>query len=284
LGGKFLGSNKLGRCKAVGSPYFGLAKAAVAIMRKYLAVLIVIVLFVAATAYFNRAGDEKENDLPDEKGAETVQDADLGGSNDVKLYPIDEAHENPEFEAFREKLMAVAKAKDVDFIGEHTDKAIRYTFGVNDRIEGFFRQWELDSNPGESMFWDELLQVLNLGGSFRNEEKTSFMAPYVYTEFPEDIDAFQHVAIIDKNVKVYAEPNTDAKVLGTLTYSIVKVLESRFKFEGANRQEPTWLKIESLSGNTGYIPAEYGRSPVDYRGNWLKSDGTWKMVFFVAGD
>ena len=251
-------------------------------MRKYLAVLIVIIVFIAATAYFNRAGDEEKGiDLSDDK---VVQYVDLGGSDDVKLYPVDEADENAKFEAFREKLMAAAKVKDVDFIKEHTDKNIHYTFGLNDRIEGFLRQWELDSNPEESMLWDELLQVLSLGGSFRNKEKTSFTAPYVYTEFPEDIDAFQHVAIIDKNVKVYAEPNTDAEVLGTLTYSIVRVLERHFKSEAADRQEPTWLRIESRSGNTGYIPAEYGRSPVDYRGNWIKTDGTWKMVFFIAGD
>lgn len=245
----------------------------------------VILVFGAATVYFNRLGDKEEGiDLPDEKSTEPVQYTDLGGPDDVKLYPVDEATLNAEFEAFREKLMAAAKAKDVEFIKEHTDKNIHYTFGLNDQIQGFFRQWELDSNPGESLFWDELLQVLSLGGSFQNEEKTSFTAPYVYTEFPEDIDAFQHVAIIDKDVKVYAEPNTDAEVLGTLTYSIVRLLERHFKYEAANRQEPTWLRIESLSGSIGYIPARYGRSPVDYRSNWTKTDGTWKMVFFVAGD
>lgn len=253
-------------------------------MRKYLAVLIVIIVFVAATAYFNRAGDEEESDLPDEKSTETVQYTDLGGPDDVKLYPVDEAALNTKFEAFRERLMEAAKEKNVEFIKEHTDQNIHYTFGPNDRIEGFFREWELDSNPEESAFWDELLQVLSLGGSFQNEEETSFTAPYVYAEFPEDIDAFQHVAIIDKNVKVYDEPNNDAEVLGTLTYSIVRVLERHFKSEAANRQEPSWLKIESLSGNIGYIPARYGRSPVDYRGNWTETDGAWKMVFFVAGD
>lgn len=254
-------------------------------MRRYLAVLIVILIFVAASAHFNRVRDREEGiNLPDEKSTKIVQYTDLGGPDDVKLYPIDEAALNSGFEAFGEKLMAAAKAKDVEFIKEHTDQNIHYTFGPNDRIEGFFREWELDSNPEGSAFWDELLQVLSLGGSFQNEKRTSFTAPYVYTEFPEDIDAFQHVAIIDKNVKVYAEPNTDAEVLGTLTYSIVRVLERHFKSEAANRQEPTWLRIESLSGNIGYIPAKYGRSPVDYRGNWTETDGTWKMGFFVAGD
>ncbi len=252
-------------------------------MRKYLMVLIVVLLFVAATAYFNRVGEENGGVGPDvQRDSEEVEYTDLGGTEDVKLYPVDEAAENPEFEAFRRELIAAAQAKDVDFIRRHTDETIRYTFGINKGLDGFLRRWGLDTNPEESPFWDELLRVLELGGSFRNEEKTSLVAPYVFSEFPEDIDAFQHVAIIDKNVKVYAEPSADSEVLGTLTYSIVRVLERHFESEEARR--PIWLKVETFSGNSGYIPAEYGRSPVDYRGNWVKTGDTWKKIFFVAGD
>ncbi|NLA58920.1 MAG: SH3 domain-containing protein [Firmicutes bacterium] len=252
-------------------------------MRKYLLVLMVILVFVIATAYFNRVGEDNGGTRPeDEQNSLEADYPDLGGTEDVKLYPVDEAAENPEFEGFRKELIAAVRAKDVDFIRRHTHETIRYTFGINEGIAGFFHQWGLDTNPDESRFWDELLRVVSLGGSFRNEEKTSFVAPYVFSEFPEDIDAFQHVAIIDKRVKVYAEPSTEAEVLGTLTYSIVRVLERHFESQEARR--PIWLKIETFSGNSGYIPAEYGRSPVDYRGNWIKTDGTWKMIFFVAGD
>ena len=252
-------------------------------MRKYLMILVVILVLVAATAYFNRVGEENgEIELPGERESEERQYPDLGGKEDVKLYPVDEGDESPEFAAFREELIAAAQSKDVDFIRSHTDASVRYTFGINEGIDGFLRQWELDANPRESPFWDELLQVANLGGRFRNEEKTSFIAPYVFSDFPEDIDAFQHAAIIDKNVKVYAEPSADSEIVGTLTYSIVRILERHFPSEEAPR--PAWLKVETFSGNTGYIPAEYGRSPVDYRGNWVKLGGTWKMIFFVAGD
>ncbi|NLY29140.1 MAG: hypothetical protein GX047_00715, partial [Firmicutes bacterium] len=86
-------------------------------MRKYLLVLIVILFFVAATAYFNRVGEENGGIGPEtERDSGEVEYPDLGGTEDVKLYPVDEAAENPEFEAFRSELIAAAQAKDVDFI------------------------------------------------------------------------------------------------------------------------------------------------------------------------
>ncbi len=257
--------------------------AGVVSVRQYVLVILVVLVLTAATAYFNRVGEENGSIRPRVPENSEVQHPDLGGTEDVKLYPVDEAPENPEFEAFRKELTAAARSKDVDFIRRHTDESIRYTFGVNEGLHGFFRQWELDKTPEESPFWAELLKVLELGGTFRNEEKTSFVAPYVFSEFPEDIDPFQHAAVVDKDVKVYAEPSTQAEVLGTLTYSIVRILERHFESEQAQR--PVWMKVETFSGNSGYVPAEKVRSPIDYRGSWVKTDdGKWKMVFFVAGD
>jgi len=208
---------------------------------------------------------------------------DLGGDQDIKLYPLDQAEQNSDFLEFRRRLIQAVEDKDLDFLLSCVDDSIRYTFGVNEGVSGFLQAWELDTNPEQSRFWDEMEQVLKLGGEFTNLEKTIFTAPYVYSSFPEEIDPFQHVAITDREVKVYQEPKLSADILGVLNYSIVQNLthNGRYRFEHEDRY---WRKIESFSGHSGFVLDQYTRSPIDYRASFQFSDGTWKLIFFVAGD
>ena len=54
-----------------------------------------------------------------------------------------------------------------------------------------------------------MIRVLALGGSFN--EETTFMAPYTYSKFPDEFDAFEHGVVIGENVKVRKEPNSMAR-------------------------------------------------------------------------
>lgn len=213
----------------------------------------------------------------------TAEFIDLGGRDDVKLHPIDEARLNADFETFRDELMAAAKARDVSFLRNHTDSNVKYSFGKDDGIEGFLAPWDLDSNPELSPFWDELMHVLTLGGTFDDSDHSSFAAPYVYTRFPETIDAFWHVALIADDVKVYADPDPRSEVLGTLSYSIVR-LGSEDDANDSNEPTPGWQAIRTIAGTPGFIQDHTFRSPIDYRARWMHIDGTWQMVFFIAGD
>lgn len=192
----------------------------------------------------------------------------------TELLLLDEAAQNPDFLQFRYELLEALKLKDLAFIKAHIDDTIRYSFGVNDGVTGFLESWALLDNPEKSDFWTELSEVINLGGSF--DAAGSFVAPYVYSKFPESIDAFQNSAVVSDAVKLYSQPNTDSEVIGLLNYNIVQVT--------AERQVSLWQKVTVSDGVAGYVQSKYLRSPIDYRAMFAKKDGTWKMVFFVAGD
>lgn len=249
-------------------------------MRKYYPIVIALLLVIVGVVHFgvvqNGTNGAEEEEIP------PIEYPDLGGPGDRKLYPIDEAIQNTDFEKFRDELVDAAQRRDLDFLKEHTDDNVRYTFGENDTIEGFLREWHLDSNPEESEFWGELIQVLELGGTFDGRE--GFTAPYVYSQFPEDIDAFQHVVIVDEKVKVYAQPDIKSEIQGTLTYSIVRLLEPDAQPRTEEGGSGLWLKVQTFSGHSGFILAKYARSPIGYRARWKNVNGTWRMVFFVAGD
>ena len=259
-------------------------------MKKVISIVLVLVLFVFAMACSNEdrkppvesPPTENNNEKQIENEIEPNDYEDLGGANDVKLYPTDDASQNPSFESFRKELLHAIEQKDVAFIKEHLDENIKYSFGINDKVSGFLKEWKLDTEPNRSQFWHELNQVLLLGGTFNDNEKTIFTAPYIFTEFPEDLDAFQHHAVIDKNVLVYSDSDINSDIDGELNYSIVKITERDVK--PINGEADLWIKIETLSGNTGYILNKYARSPIHYRASFRYLEDTWKLMFFVAGD
>lgn len=118
------------------------------------------------------------------------------------LLPVDEASRDPELLMFRARLQEAVARHDLDAVVEAIDPEIRSSFGGEGGIAEFREQWDL---PGDkSDFWHELGLALSLGGTFYSESE--FMAPYLFKNFPEDLDAFEHLALIGSDVRVRASP------------------------------------------------------------------------------
>lgn len=201
-----------------------------------------------------------------------------------KLLPADEASKNADFLKFRNQMQAAVKTKNVEFIKAHVDKNIKNGFGGEDGIANFIKQWNPSKNPEKSTLWYELGEVLRLGGSFTNKEKTSFMAPYVYSSFPEGYDSFTYGVITGKNVNLRAKPSANSKIIAKMNYDIVEILDTKRLVD--RNVANSWRHIKMANGLKGYVAEKYFRSPIDYRGEFMKSgqDGVWRLTFFVAGD
>ncbi len=197
--------------------------------------------------------------------------------------PVDEGKTDASFNAFREKLISVVKKRDTKYLLSILDRNIKASFGGDDTIEDFKRMWKID-NP-KSEVWDELLTVLTNGGKFTKEGKSIlFSAPYSFTNFPDDLDAFEYQVIFDNNVNLRAQPDLSAEIVARLSYNVVKVdYENSVKINN-DESEHSWLKIETLGGKSGFVKTEFVRSPIDFRAIFEKKNGKWKMTAFVAGD
>lgn len=162
------------------------------------------------------------------------------------------------------------------------DKNIKNGFGGNDGITEFKKQWKINSSNSE--LWKELLTVLTHGGTFDKRLRNSFYAPYLFTTFPEDLDAFEYQAIFGNNVNLRSKPDLNASIVANLSYNVVKVdYENSIKFP-KDENEFLWLKIETLGGKKGFVKPEFVRSSIDYRAGFEKKKGKWMMTFFLAGD
>lgn len=196
--------------------------------------------------------------------------------------PVDEAENNPSFLAFRTKLIQAVQKRDVKFILSIVDKDIKNGFGGADGIAEFKKQWKIYNRNSE--LWKELLTVLTHGGTFDKENKNSFYAPYLFTTFPEDLDAFEYQAIFGNNVNLRSKPDANSPIVASLSYNVVKVDYENSVKVAKNKDELSWLKIETLGGKKGYVKPEFVRSSIDYRAGFDKIRGKWIMTFFLAGD
>ena len=177
-----------------------------------------------------------------------------------RLVPVDEASGNPEFAAYRQQLLEAVHRRDADAVIALVDPHVRTDFGGGGGADDFRKSL---AAPGT---WENLDTVLTHGGTFLGSD--AFWAPYVYSAWPEDRDAFQHLAILGEKVPVR---DAAGKVFGTLTHSIVE----RTDKEG---------EVRLVDGRTGSVDPKQLWSPVGYRAGFNKVSGAWRMTAFVAGD
>lgn len=197
--------------------------------------------------------------------------------------PVDNAAKDASFASFRRKLIAAAERRDADYILSILDPGIMNSFGGDGGIEEFKTMWRIDSKDSE--FWREFLPVIKNGGDFRSAEKgepPTFSAPYSFVGFPDDLDAFEFSVIFGRRVNLRASPDLSSRILGKLSYNIVRVVTTITKAD--DTESADWYEIESLGGLRGFVKAEYVRSPIDFRAGFQRKSGVWRMTYFLAGD
>jgi hypothetical protein len=193
--------------------------------------------------------------------------------------PVDEASKDASFLAFRTRLIAAAEREDLKYVMNVMDPKIELSFGGHSGLKDFREFWK-----DEAAFWREFLAVVKNGGSFAPATKESgrmFTAPYTFSNWPENLDAFEHQVIFGSSVNLRDRPAMDAKVLGKLSYNIVKISDEVLR---PGTEIPEWVKVKTLGGKSGWVNAEFVRSPISFRAGFEKKKGVWKMTYFIAGD
>lgn len=195
--------------------------------------------------------------------------------------PVDGAKKDASFVTFRDRLIKAAEARDTKFVVSIMDPKIQLSFGGDSGIADFRKVWKPDSK--DSDFWKELLLVLRNGGDF---DKKEFTAPYTFSSWPDDLDAFEYFAILGNNVNLREAGSPDATVIGSLSYNVVKVDHDRsvVRNKGTEKEYYEWLWVTTLGGKSGFVKSEFVRSNIDFRAGFAKKRGLWKMTFFLAGD
>ncbi|MBN7772847.1 SH3 domain-containing protein [Clostridium aminobutyricum] len=199
-----------------------------------------------------------------------------------QLSPQQEQAYDADFDkAYKEFVDAVHK-KDLPALDRFLDDNILTSYGGERGKDYFYKYWNLNTNPAQSELWAELEKIISLGGSYSKEDRT-FTAPYTYSSFPDEFDAFENFVVISQKVNVYGKKDLESKVIAYLNYNIIKVDATESDYW--NKSDQDLIKIEMPSGKKGYVQKQFIRSPIDYRLSIIyKNNDEWKLTFMVAGD
>jgi len=189
-----------------------------------------------------------------------------------RLVPRDEANQRPDFAEFKERLRQAVTRRDANAVMAVLHPDIRVGF---DDAHGPDAFKERHLNNKEEDFWKEFGAVLSMGGRF--DGPNAFTAPYTFTDFPNDLDAFECMVVVGRNVRLRAAPHADATIIGRLDHHVVQA------FVDDNPSE-AWRRVETANRHVGYVASHYLRSPIDYRASFRFENGRWWLVMYLAGD
>ena len=195
------------------------------------------------------------------------------------LAPVDQASVDPSFELFRREFIAALNARDRKFVEGIVDPEILVSFGPDSGARAFLDRWHL-TNPADP-FWQTMLATVSLGGEFVSPQQ--FCAPYVYTAFPDDLDAADHFVVIVREAPLRSAPDATAGIVRVLSYNIVKRAESGGGAPKAG-STPPWVRVIAGNGPPGYVSSSDVRSPVDYRACFDRKGSGWKLTAFLQGE
>lgn len=196
----------------------------------------------------------------------------LAAWGQTRLLPVDEAAAVSDFLSFRSQLRAAVAKRDLKVILAAMSKNVKLSFGGAEGHSDFLTIWKPESP--DSKLWEELANVLDLGGTF--DSQGAFTAPYVFSQWPSEKDAFTHMAAIGTGIRVRTAPNARAPVIAFLDFSVVEISDDDPALD--------WVKVKLSPGRAGYVHVRYLRSPLEHRIRFEKQEGRWQVVFFLAGD
>jgi hypothetical protein len=196
-----------------------------------------------------------------------------------QLKPVDEAAAVPSFLAFRNELRRVIARRDTKSLMRIVVPDIKNSFGGDDGAANFKKMWK--PTDAKSPVWPVLALVVGMGGRFENEK--TFVAPYVYSNFPDDLDGFETIVVTAEKAVMREQPKADAPIVNTLAYDILTIAKPSGKLQHEAGPDD-WLEVSDSTGKRGFVLQRDLRSPIDFRAIFEKRKSSWRMTVLVAGD
>ncbi len=202
-------------------------------------------------------------------------------AQEMRFAPLDEAASDMSWQTYKRRLLEALEQKDRKTLLGAIDANVDNGPDQKTGIEEFRRRWDFADD--RSPLWDELRKAVVLGGAFVRTEngQTRFCTPYVAAKWPTTIDPFGFGAIVAAEALVKTEPSSEARTLATLGHEVVPVedWEVMDKTPGFPQK---WTRIR-VGANSGYLPEEQIRSPIEHMACFAGAGGSWRLVSFTAG-
>lgn len=174
--------------------------------------------------------------------------------------------------AFRQRLAAAVRSRDVAAFVSLTSPDIRLDFGGGEGHEALIRR--LTGEEGDQL-WRELEELLPLGCAAQGE---NLVIPAIFAQDLGGVDPFDALIVTGERVALRAAPSAGARPVRLLTWTLVETVT------GDDHDAP-YRHVRLPGGEvTGYVSRTFLRSPLDYRVIARRIEGEWTIEAFLAGD
>ncbi|MDX2180744.1 MAG: SH3 domain-containing protein [Bryobacteraceae bacterium] len=185
----------------------------------------------------------------------------------ITIPPVDEGSRDPSFAKFRAELSAAFDRRDRPFVESALAQDANLSFGGHTGVRAFREMYPPGKEP-----WAKWRRMISLGGRWR---RGGFEGPYVFTDFPRELDEFSFGVSIDERVSVRLTPSPLADVVDFLNWET---------FEYLDNLRGEWTLVRTPRNREGYVRSESVWSPIDFRIRFEKRNGVWKIAFWLQGD
>lgn len=190
------------------------------------------------------------------------------------LPPRDDCLRIDGYRELRRDIDDIVRSRDAQRLLALTDESILSSFGEDETREAFEQTWRLREQGAASAFWREFEAVLSLGCGMRDG---ALVFPYQFaSEAPEPADPFATFLTLGSAVPMRARPAERAPQTGTLDWDLIEQTDIS--------EDGEWSYVAAQGGREGWVRQSGLRSMVDFRAQFQRREGQWRLTVFVAGD
>ncbi len=187
-----------------------------------------------------------------------------------KWAPQDTCAELEGADAFRTRLAAAIKARDVDgFVALAADD-VKLDFGGGGGSAELRKRL---ADPSLDL-WGELDELMALGCSANDQGGITI--PWFFDQDLGDHDPYFAMLVTGEDVPLLERPDPAAKPLQTISWDLVEI--------ATLNPESAYQRVELEGGKVGFVATDKLRSLIDYRLTASSRNGHWSVISFVAGD
>ncbi|PGS39656.1 anti-sigma factor [Bacillus cereus] len=185
-------------------------------------------------------------------------------STQIKPKTKDESAQDPTLKQFMNELYQSTNSKNENDLYR----------ALNDEVLFKGKSYKKDELKFDEDIFHELQVALTMGGEFTNDTKQAYKVPSGLTESNEPKQAHYIYATVTGNkTKILAEPKRESQVLYEVSNEMVKAwIPEKVQNNG-------YIKVSTISGNTGYVQKEYVLTDIKYSFMFEKDhEGKWKIT------
>ncbi|PEK58774.1 anti-sigma factor [Bacillus wiedmannii] len=185
-------------------------------------------------------------------------------STQIKPKTKDESAQDPTLKQFMNELYQSTNSKNENDLYR----------ALNDEVLFKGKSYKKDELKFDEDIFHELQVALTMGGEFTNDTKQAYKVPSGLTESNEQKQAhYVYATVTGNKTKILAEPKRESQVLYEVSNEMVKAwIPEKVQNNG-------YIKVSTISGNTGYVQKEYVLMDIKYSFMFEKDhEGKWKIT------